>query len=232
MRIEKTKKEILEKNAPFKLNDNFGDPNAESLIFYGGKIPIIVTAPHSVKTYKTDKATGEIEIKPNEMYIGAIALILHETIGCHVMVRNNNNESNLEDNFYNQRLIEYINDLGILYHADLIGVKKDSPYDIGIGTGNGKYVEQIPHFTEIVFKSFEMFGITNLSFNTKLQGINKATLSRQVFDKCGISTTQLTIAKELRTTNDIAKMNALLSGLATYLEGINEEINFGKIYRY
>ena len=32
--------------------------------------------------------------------------------------------------------------------------------------------------------------------------------------------------------NNYIKMNALLSGLATYLEGIDEEINFGKIHRY
>lgn len=57
------------------------------------------------------------------------------------------------------------------------------------------------------------------------------SLCRQVFDNCGISTVQLAINRSLRDPNDMERMNALLSGLATYIEGIYEEINFEQVLK-
>lgn len=56
-------------------------------------------------------------------------------------------------------------------------------------------------------------------------------LCRQVFDNCGISTVRLAINRSLRDPNDMERMNALLSGLAAYIEGIYEEINFEQVLK-
>lgn len=192
--------------------------------------------PHILRYYYNKTAVEEE--KAEEVYTGAITLMMNDIVGCHVMVRNNYNDITASTNHYNPYLMEYIKENGIRYYVDVHGAALSSRFDIAPGMNDGEYIEHNELYRTILLDSFTKFDITNIMFNSKFQASTKHTLCNQVWTNCRIKTTQLEINKAYRSPlTDIEKTSALVSGLATYIEALErataeeKRLDYGKVFR-
>lgn len=183
--------------------------------------------PHVLRYYYNKTALEEE--KAEEVYTGAITLMLNDLVGCHVMVRNNYNGVTASTNHYNPYLLKYIEQQGIRYYIDIHGAALSNHFDIAPGTNNGEYIEHNDLYKSILLDSFTKYGITDIVFNSKFQASTKATLCNQVWNRCQIKTTQLEINRAYRNPlEDTEKFNNLMNGLVTLikeLERATEEEN-------
>ena len=120
--------EILDLEQKYKVNGyyhEFGD-----ILLVQGSIPVMVSAPHSVKHLRNDT------IKNEDMLTGGIAEYLGKITGCYVIT----NLSSMSDPNYNsdspyrKMLLEYIRKKNIKYLLDLHGASYLSNFSIDIGT--------------------------------------------------------------------------------------------------
>ena len=151
MRGIKVNIELLMKlEKQFKCNENFGDTGLSTFEFQKGDLPIIITAPHSVKTRKVTKDGMDV-IKENEGFTGAFALYLNQSFGVHAMVRNNYPYNTFIDPKKEIRdLIEYIRKNNIKYLVDIHGAHRKRSFDIAPGTSHGRFIEHDERYKNII----------------------------------------------------------------------------------
>ncbi len=236
---------VIEYEEKFKLNNKKGDFELPEFSFYKGDIPIIVTAPHTVKTIN-DKE----EVKLEEFYTGATALLLRELTGSSVWVRNNYPHTsyiNPTMNIYNE-LYRYILDNDIQYLTDIHGAsnpnleKKKNMFRVAIGFGrNLELVNGDVNFKNNIIKAFANNGLSGkmpkeygdfdvVRFNSMFQATSPKTISRCVHDVCEIPTTQFECTADYRKpAKDLEKYLMLLYSLKEYIE-LSKEYLHSKPY--
>lgn len=101
----------------------------------GGNIPVMISAPHAVNQYR------EGQLKYADRYTGAIAILLHQLTGCHIIYSTNckgkdpNYDSNQNgENLYQTALKEYIDNNNVKVLIDIHGASDKKDYSIEMGT--------------------------------------------------------------------------------------------------
>lgn len=118
-----------------KLEEEFSQNNyyhsGNSFNFLSGTIPVILSAPHSVRHFREGK------IKVQDFYTGAIVKNLHSSTKCHAIYSTacETTDPNYDlESEYKTELLEYIKENNIMYCLDIHGMSSNNPKIVDIGT--------------------------------------------------------------------------------------------------
>lgn len=206
----------------FKVNDYFGDKNKGIYNYKRGSIPIMVSAPHSVKQIRNDS------VKAADVGTGGIALILHELTDCHVMYRTFTANGDANRDLictFKRELIKKLSKNNIKYLIDLHGMKRDRPHDIDVGTLNGLSTNWITE--NLIIDKFTTHGIKDVRFNYLFDGATLGTVTRTVYHQLGITCFQLELNARYRNAEEEENMVAIINSLKyliLYLEKLGNQM--------
>ena len=138
----------------------------DDFVFYKGKIPILFSAPHTMRQKKEDGS-----IKSSEPYTKAIALYLNKYFNVFSIVKINDTglDSNRDnDDNYKKELMKIVKENNIKLVIDLHGASKERDFDVEFGTLNNLSID----FSTIkeLEDAFKENGIKNVLYNVPFKG--------------------------------------------------------------
>jgi len=211
---------VKEYEEQFKVNDYFGDKSKGIYNYRPGSIPIMVSAPHSVKQIR------EGNVKVADTGTGGIALILHELTDCHVMYRTFTANGDANRDLicpYKRELIKKLAKNNIKYLIDIHGMRRDRPHDIDVGTLYGLTTDWITE--NLIVDKFTTHGVKDVRFNYLFDGTSRGTVTRTVYHQLGISCFQLELNERYRNPEEEKNMLNIINSLKyliLYLEKLEE----------
>lgn len=187
---------IKELETQFISNNYFGN-SKEDYEYQSGNIPILISAPHTVKQLRNG------EYKKADIYTGALAKVLHESTGAHLIYKastNGDENYTTEETEYRKKIKEIVEKNDIKIIIDLHGMlsNRDSDIDIGTGDKNNSNLLGQDHILSIAESSL---GDAKYTVNKYFSGSMNHTISNYCSRKLGIPTLQLEINKEYRTSD-------------------------------
>lgn len=187
---------LFELNKKYEENDYNG--KLEGSINYKiveGKIPILLSCPHAVKT------TRENLIKKADALTGAITEYLCRKTNCFGIIRTCNllDDPNY-DNYgysllYKEEILNLIRNHDIKFVIDIHGCSNYHNFDIDIGINNGLNINDKD---ELVMLYEILSRIGKVTIDNKFRASNDNNISNYIHHKSGISCFQLEINKKLR----------------------------------
>ena len=153
---------------------HYDEPKADYFGYIPGHIPILISAPHGAKHFRTSK--GEGRWKEEDAYTASLAIKLGELTGAHVMFVHNragedpNNDVHCRYKDYLKKVVEQ-NHIGFV--LDLHGAGLKQPFKVDVGTlSNDTAKCSCPTFKGIIAKAFQDFepGIFNQRFTARGPG--------------------------------------------------------------
>ena len=212
-----------------------------------GTVPVMISAPHAVNQMREGQG------KWADKYTGAVALLLHELTGCHIIYASgytggDPNYDDLASNPYQKALIEYVRSHKIPVLLDLHGASTDRPYAVEMGTAPDQDAagnvsgDPDPSLKGNAFIS----KLIRLSFQYVLGRLDRDcpldVWQNKIFDAGGQNTVtksismhtdtaavQLEINGLFRTPETPERMLALIHGL-TIIVGILSRVHWGAEY--
>jgi hypothetical protein len=187
---------IIEKyEESFRKNKYDGDINGKNYFeVKKGMIPILVSAPHATNHVKI---TGEIKMA--DSYTGALACLLHQLTGCHVIYmtkqayKNPNQENGFE---YKNAMREIIEKEEIKLVIDLHAASIKHSFDIDFGTNEGKSIKR--ESLNKIRNIFEKNGIEKLEENKEFKANYKGNITHDLSNLYELDVVQLEIHKNYR----------------------------------
>ena len=183
-----SRKKFEKYTADFMREDGEG-----SFLLLPGEGRIAISAPHSVS-----QTRGGVK-KHSEPQTGALAMMLHESTGCPVIVKTANfgDDANYDTvSPYRDALSFYVRDNGIRYVLDLHQLSPVRKTGVNVGTGNMKNVPDKDFFFTAV-ASFVKLKIGPLVVDVPFSASKPETVSSHIARECGISGLQIEINSRL-----------------------------------
>lgn len=161
-----------------------------------GKIPILISAPHGAKHYRTRKKYW----KDEEAYTASLAIALGQATGAHVIYTRNktwedpNNDLNTR---YKEALRKAVSEYGIKFLIDLHGARRGQPFKIDLGILSKKTEKSsCPTFKNIVERNFADY--QEEIFNQKFTANDRCTITSFARNELKIEAVQVEINASLR----------------------------------
>jgi hypothetical protein len=202
--FKKTKKRVNPKKAP-------------PFIILEGRIPVLVSAPHSVRQVREGK------IKRSDENTGSLAFLLNRETSCHTIAVKKlyGGDPNWDERcLYKERLRGLVEANGIRLVLDLHGAARESEFDIDLGTINGESLVGDKVAVNILKESFQAEGIGRIAdnvFTAKAQH----TVTRFCSEELGVPSIQLEINHRYRAPNRNGEdYSRLFRALATAIKDI------------
>lgn len=183
----------LEKKYQHNIYHGFSEKSCQVSSF--GNVPILLSAPHSVKQKRDGK------IKSQEFYTGAIAEYLAKKIGCSVITKqylledNLNDDANYEDCrcAYKTAINQFLLQSNIKLFVDIHGLArgKDSIIDICIDKGINSNNENFPFILQRNVN--EYFGKNSATIDKYYKADFANVLSKWMHNTYNISSIELEI---------------------------------------
>ncbi len=196
------------------------EAHAEPFLIKPGTIPVMVSAPHSVKQTRNGKT------KSAEYETGTLALLLNEQghCPCIVKTRNSNDDANFDAvSTYKDALAEYIRENDIRYLIDLHQMAITRGELIDIGTGRGRNIHGRTGLAEEIKRLFLQQGIPSVNIDSVFRALNKNTVSATISRTCHIPCFQIEMNSRLLRTEYPAycfeKVFETLYHIINYLSG-------------
>ena len=193
-----------------KFNDDY--------IIKKGNIPILFTAPHTMKQIREDGS-----IKLSEPYTKAIALYLNKHFNVNSMIKIN--DTGLDANRDNRdefkiELLRFIKDNNIKLVIDLHGSAKSREFDIEFGTLNNLSAD----FSTIkeLEESFIENGISNIIHNDPFKG---GAITSYVYGLNAVDVIQIEINGKYRDYNNLDELEKLIKSFENFIKQYKEYIN-------
>ena len=209
--IEKLNKVIFDKEEIRRKNKE----NPFKIIY--GNIPIILSAPHSVKQTRNGK------IKEAEGETGAIVQILAKRTNAYAIYKtyNNNDDANydISNNLYKEELKQIIESNNIKLLLDLHGAKYESNFSIDIGTDYGKNVKN-SNIIHILKGCLKKHKIDNVKENEKFRASTLHTISKYISESTGISCVQLEVAGQYRYIENIDGVEKFINAIDDFIRNV------------
>ena len=205
-----SKEYIKKQEEQFISNDYFGNSDKD-YEYKLGNIPVLISVPHTVKQWRNN------EYKKSEAYTGALAKILHESTGAHVIYKaSTNGDENYTtgETEYRKEIKDIVKDNDIKVILDLHGMNADRDSDIDVGTGNSKNKNLLgqDYILSLIDSSLSD---TNYTVNKYFSGGGSYTMSNYCSSKLGIPTLQLEINKKYRSSD--SKSFSYIANKLTYM---------------
>jgi hypothetical protein len=159
-------------------------------IYLPGLLPILVSAPHSVRYIKQKK------IRVSDEFTGATAILLNKLTGCHTLAVSKlyggdpNSDSPC---LYKHKLQDICNSEKIKLILDLHGCPREKEFDIGI-ISEGKKVLKVP--LETIITTLQASGLPKVAEN--YGGLENNSITVFGNNQLSIPTFQLEVNKKFR----------------------------------
>lgn len=182
-----------------------------------GNLPILFTAPHTMKQLREDGS-----IKLNEPYTKAIALYLNKyfNVNCMIKIKDTGLDANKDNNDeFKTELLKFISDNNIKLVIDLHGSDKNRDFDIEFGTlGNlSASLNTIKKLEE----SFKEHGINNIKYNDPFKG---GAIVQYAYRIKNIEAIQIEINAKYRDFNNIADLEKIVKSFEYFI--INNGVDY------
>lgn len=187
---------ISKQEMQFMNNDYLGS-SENDYKYKSGTIPVLISAPHSVKQYRNNK------YKKADVYTGALAKTLHEATGAHVIyktkVKGDENYTTNET-VYRKKIKSIVKNNDIKVIIDLHGMNSYRNSDIDIGTGNSSNINLLGQkYILSLIKSSSIK--SKYSVNKYFTGGGPNTISTYCSKNLGVPTVQFEINGKYRSTD-------------------------------
>lgn len=212
--------EVFKLNEKYEMHDHNGVYNKISnLKIIKGNIPIILSAPHSVRQFRNN------HFKRSDGLTGGLVEFLSQDKDTFGITRIHNklddpNSSNISLSMnYKREIINLINNYNINYLFDLHGCSNNHGFAIDIGTNNYLNINDVNDI-DILIKHLSILG--KITIDNKFKATRDTNVSRFVNKMTGITCIQLEISEQTRFHDTELLINSL--------EGIIDEIN-SKVFK-
>jgi len=207
--------QIVENERSFCQNNYNGDQKKKDVAeVVHGKIPVILSTPHSVNHTREDGTFKEVDT-----FTGGIGQVVQRYTGCSLVYLAGSGRG------FKVRQTRYRNALravmpeneGRVFLIDLHGAKKGSPFDVDLGTLYGKSISS--HFVEEIKEKFLANGISDVRENFKFSAGNKTTVTNYAYNHLKIPAVQMEVEYRFRDANgDATSVWALTKSLVEIIE--------------
>lgn len=209
---------ILEEEKEFFTNKYMG-LSKNDYKYKKGNIPILISAPHSVKQIRND------QLKPADIYTGAIIKTLGKTTNAHIIYKtraSGDENHTTKKTAYRNEIEKIVKKHNIKVIIDLHGMSMERKSDIDIGTGSSKNKNLLgkDYILHIVRNSLKNL---NCSENKYFHGGKDVTLSSYCSQVLGVPTLQLEINRKYRT-KESRNFSHLVDELSKMINDLNNEL--------
>lgn len=187
-------------------------------IIMKGNLPILFTAPHTMKQLKEDGT-----IKLNESYTKAIALYLNKYFNTSCMVKINDtgidsNQDNRDE--FKKEIIRFVKENNIKLVIDLHGANINQDFDIEFGTLNNLSID----FSTIreLEEAFTENGIKNIKHNDPFKG---GAITQYLYGIKDIDVVQIEINAKYRNYNNIENLEKLCKSFENFIKQYKKYLN-------
>ena len=188
---------IYELNQKYMANNFNGIYTADiNYKIIDGKLPVLLSAPHAVKSFKEGK------IKAPDALTGAIVELLCNETGAKGITRtcNLNDEPNSENTGhsleYKKAILGLADKNNTICMLDIHGCAGDNPFDIDIGTNDGLNINGKSYFLDIIYKNLLPLG--NIVIDNKFKASLDTNISNYISNESNLSCFQIEINANLR----------------------------------
>jgi len=206
--LESLKQRIEKYNEKFDQYQNQSSKE-KSFEVREGKIPVLISAPHSVRQLREGK------IKAKDRYTGAIAIELAKSTNSFAIYKTYNNQDDasydIENNEYKEKVLELISKNNIKLFLDIHGAKDTEEFDIDIGTDGKRNLNGKVQILEKLVKNLKEKGITKTGIDQKFKACTMHTLTKKIATNTDIACMQIEITKKYRNLEDIEKMQKVIN---------------------
>lgn len=175
---------------------NYNKEDKKFFDFIEGKIPILISAPHGTKHFRS--RTGEW--REEDEYTSAIAIKLGQLTGAHVIYTKNKTKEDPNDDEvseYRDEIKKIIKKYNIKFVADIHGAGMDYDFSVCVGTmDDSKNKSSCPIFKDVIINTLKDF--QGVKYNLKNFEAKKRTLTRFIWKKCGVEAAQFEIRADYR----------------------------------
>lgn len=212
--------EIEEKYAANSFDGTPGNP----IRYLEGKNDILISAPHAVNQFRNNR------VKMGERYTGAMAEILHQLTGCHMIAKLHNNH--VDDNFvmhteYKDRIGEIIKNNDISFVLDLHGMLSSLDtgfrgYHIEIGTNDGKNLLDRKYILNYAYECLTENGISDIKCDHIFKASKPYTISNYIATNFNTASMQMEVSSDYRNPNfSIVNFNKIIKSIVKLLSIVN-----------
>lgn len=182
-----------------------------------GIIPILFTAPHTMKQVREDGS-----VKVSEPYTKAIALYLnkHFDVNCMVKLKDTGLDSNKDnDDEFKTELLRFIKENNIRLVIDLHGSDKSREFDVEFGTLNNLSADfsTIREFEE----AFTENGIKNVQHNDPFKG---GAITKYIYGIEDVEAIQIEINGKYRDYTNLEELEKLIKSFENFITQYKEYI--------
>lgn len=182
-----------------------------------GSIPILFTAPHTMKQVREDGS-----VKVSEPYTKAIALYLnkHFDVNCMVKLKDTGLDSNKDnDDEFKTELLRFIKENNIRLVIDLHGSDKSREFDVEFGTLNNLSADfsTIREFEE----AFTENGIKNVQHNDPFKG---GAITKYIYGIEDVEAIQIEINGKYRDYTNLEELEKLIKSFENFITQYKEYI--------
>ena len=200
----------------------YGQGNEDYFETRDGNIPILISAPHGAKHLRKGKWKEEDE------YTAAIAIVLAEITGAHVIyVKNKTHEdpNYIEGTRYKDKVREIISKDGIKFLLDIHGVNKNRPFKICVGTRyDEKERSSCPTFKDIIEEVLRDFQEPPIFNRRYFKATREETVTSFAREQCGIESAQVEINAKYRIVERKPDASKAMSGEEPVFKAREEDV--------
>ena len=176
-----------------------------------GLLPVIITAPHTMKQIKQDGS-----IKLSEPFTKAIARYVANKLDTSFLIKTQDtgidaNSDNKEG--FKETLLQVIKTQNIKLLIDIHGSKKDRNFDIEFGTLNN-LTSDYSTIKELE-DAFKEHGINNIVYNDPFKG---GGITKYIYGNTDIDVIQIEINQKFRDINNVDNLQKVCDSLIAFIK--------------
>lgn len=206
--MKEQQERIKKYNEIFDEYKNQYDKTEKSFRTIQGKIPVLISAPHSVRQLRNGK------IKGKDLYTGPIVMEIANQTQCYAIYKifNNQDDANydIENNEYKEKVLEIIKQRDIQLFIDIHGASDNDEFDIDIGTDDYKNLNEKKEVLEKFIQLCNKNGIYKIGIDKKFKANTLHTITKTVAINTKIPCMQIELTRKYRSIEDFEKMRKII----------------------
>ena len=176
-----------------------------------GLLPVILTAPHTIKQLKENGT-----IKLPEPFTKAIAMYIANKLDTSFLIKTQDtgvdaNSDNKED--FKETLLQIIKSQNIKLLIDIHGSKKERDFDIEFGTLNNLSADNST--LKALEEAFNEQGIKHIVYNEPFKG---GGITKYIYGNTDIDVIQIEINQKFRDIDNIDNLKKLCNSLIAFIQ--------------
>lgn len=216
--MENLKQRIESYNKKFDEYENKPLKEEQTFEVIEGKIPVLLSAPHSVRQLREGK------IKGKDRYTGAITIELAKQTNSFAIYKTYNNQDDasydIENNEYKEKVLELIDKHNIKVFLDIHGAKDTDEFDVDIGTDEKRNLNGKTQTLENLIKNLNEKGITKIGIDKKFKACTMHTLTKKIASSTNIACMQIEITRKYRDLEQVEKMEKIINAIKSWIKEI------------